>query len=210
MRFMGRWMLCGYSAASLISSMVSAETTASTNTATTASTNTDAPYLRPWTRLGRNVADSFLGWNMALHLTAFAVTPILIATEADMRVHNFWASHQTLEPYSVPGVYLGYALPILTAGSLATYGLVTSSRREVAAASAAVQATVVAVVYQSVLKAFTGRPAPDPYEYTTSAASERFRFGFLRGGLHAAHSSLSESYHGVSESRRGGVGPFRA
>jgi hypothetical protein len=140
--------------------------------------------IQPLTRFGANVADSFTGLNLALHLTAVATTPVVVASDADMTLHNFWVRHQALEPYSLPGVYLGYTLPLLAAGSLAAYGWLGSSRRELAAASAVVQATVVSVVYQSVLKTFTGRPAPDPRLYESHDASRRFRFGLLRGGIH--------------------------
>jgi PAP2 superfamily len=138
----------------------------------------------PLTELGGNVANGFTGWNAALHLTGLAVTPAIIYSGGDTEVHNTLARHQQLEPYSTPGVYIGYALPLAATGGFLAYGLTQDAPREVGAASAVVQAAGIALVYQSTLKAFTGRPPPDPIVYGDNTASRTFRFGLLRGGVH--------------------------
>lgn len=138
----------------------------------------------PLTNIGANTATGFTGWNAALHLSAIALTPAIVQTGADTDAHNYFARHQSLETYTLPGVIAGYALPVVAGGSLLAYGLNQDSEREVAAASSVVQATAIALTYQSLLKAFTGRPAPAPEVYEDDSASQTFRFGFMRGGIH--------------------------
>ncbi len=138
----------------------------------------------PTTGIVQNTLNAFAGFNLALHATGIAATPVLVFSGADTKAHNAFARRATLEPYSVVGVYLGYGLPLLVGGGLATVGFASDSQREIVAASAAIQATALALGYQSVLKAFTGRPAPPSGVQSSNAASEEFRFGFLRGGIH--------------------------
>jgi len=138
----------------------------------------------PLTGLGRNTLECFTGWNAALHLGAIAVTPAIVASGTDTDVHNYLARHQQLERASLPGVIAGYALPLAASGTLLGYGLSQGASREVAGGSAVLQSTAIAVTYQSVLKAFTGRPHPEGIVYEDDGASETFRFGFMRGGVH--------------------------
>jgi hypothetical protein len=52
-----------------------------------------------------------------------------------------------------------------------------------AAGSAVLQSSLFALCYTDSLKALTGRVPPEPVLYDDNAASKRFRFGFLRGGV---------------------------
>jgi hypothetical protein len=84
----------------------------------------------------------------------------------------------------VVGVYLGYGLPLLAGGGLLTAGFVADSQREIVASGAVLQSTLLALGYQSVLKAFTGRRPPPRGAVGNDEASRQFRFGFMRGGIH--------------------------
>jgi hypothetical protein len=114
----------------------------------------------PFTAIGPNAVRSFTGINLALHAAGLLATPLIVATGTDTAVHDTLARHQGLEPYSVVGVYLGYGLPLLAGGGLMTAGFVADSQREIVASSAVLQATLLTLGYQSVLKALTGRPPP--------------------------------------------------
>jgi len=140
--------------------------------------------LNPLTGLPDNVVSGFSGWNLALHLGALAATPLIVGNGADTQVHNFFVEHDAFEPLSYGGVYGGYLLPFALGGTLLGVGLLGDSRRELAASGAVLQATALAFVYQSLLKAVTGRLPPDSMAYPDDAASRGFQFGFLRGGIH--------------------------
>lgn len=140
--------------------------------------------LNPFVGLGESSLGAFTGANLALQLTGLAAAPALVLSGADTRAHNFFAEQTALAPYGTPAVYGIYVLPVALGGSLLAYGLGADSPRALAASSAVLQASLLVVAYQSVLKALTGRPPPDPGHHADDDASRTFRFGFLRGGVH--------------------------
>jgi len=138
----------------------------------------------PLTSLGDNVMAGFSGVNLVLHLSAVSLTPAMVFSGADTELHNVFARQGGLDDYSAIGVYFGYVGPPVLIGTLFAGGLLGDSRRTLAAASAATQALALAVLYNGLLKAVTGRPPPDPVQYGDDSASRTFRFGLLRGGVH--------------------------
>jgi membrane-associated phospholipid phosphatase len=138
----------------------------------------------PFSDILENTAHAFTGWNLALQLVGVASAPIIITSGADTDVHNFMVEHHRLGVASAPAVYGGYLAPFLIGGSLMTWGITKHSQRELAASAAVLQAGLLMLVYQSVLKSVTGRPHPEPVRYDDDSASRTFRFGFMRGGVH--------------------------
>ncbi len=140
--------------------------------------------LNPLSDLGTNSLALFSASRLGWHLSALAFTGAIIQTGLDQRVHNFFATHIGLDSISTPGVYIGYLLPAVLGGGLWVSGLLGHTSELTAVGSAVCQATILAVVYSSFLKAFSGRPAPMPLPYPDKSASAVFRPGFLRGGIH--------------------------
>jgi membrane-associated phospholipid phosphatase len=140
--------------------------------------------LNPFSDILENTAHAFTGWNLALQLAGVASAPIIITSGADTDVHNYVVEHHRLGVVSTPAVYGGYVAPFVIGGSLLAWGVAKHSRRALAASSAVLQAGLLMLVYQSVLKSVTGRPHPEPVRYDDDSASRTFRFGFMRGGLH--------------------------
>jgi hypothetical protein len=153
--------------------------------------------LHPLSGLIENSLHAFTGWNLALQLAGVASAPVIIASGADTGMHNFLVEHRGLGMASAPAVYGGYLLPFALGGSLLTWGLAKHSPRALAASSAVLQASLVMLVYQSLLKAVTGRPPPQAVRYDDDSASRTFRWGFLRGGVHygwpSGHMMLSSA-----------------
>jgi hypothetical protein len=153
--------------------------------------------LNPFSGILENSLRCFEGWNLALQLAGVASAPIIIASGADTGVHNFIVEHERLGIASAPAVYGGYLVPFVLGGSLMTWGLVKRSQRVLAASSAVLQASLVVVVYQSLLKTVTGRPHPEAVHYDDDSASRTFQWGFLRGGIHygwpSGHMMLSSA-----------------
>jgi membrane-associated phospholipid phosphatase len=151
----------------------------------------------PFSGILENSLQAFTGWNLALQLGGVASAPLLIASGADTGVHNFMVEHERLGMASAPAVYGGYLVPFVLGGSLLTWGLAKHSPRALAASSAVLQASLVVLVYQSLLKAVTGRPPPEAMRYDGDSASRTFRWGFLRGGVHygwpSGHMMISAS-----------------
>lgn len=131
-----------------------------------------------------NTANGFTGANLLLHSIGISLAPAIILSGADTSAHNFLARHQRPEPASVFGVYAGYALPIVAGGGLMAAAFIGDSKRELDAANAVLQSTLITLTYQSTLKAFTGRPAPPAGTLDSNADAKHFRFGVLRGGIH--------------------------
>lgn len=145
----------------------------------------DPKRLTPFTSIGDNIIASFSDRNAAVHLAAGLTTIILISTDVDYNVHNYFSENRQYSAWTDPAVGLGYTMPVLLGGGLYLYGK-SSGRSEIAGAGCAVlQASLVTVAYVSLLKAVTGRPNPDPLAFSDMReASRTFRFGFMRGGIH--------------------------
>jgi hypothetical protein len=139
--------------------------------------------LNPFSRIGRSLQRSFWGGNLALHVAGIAVTPLLIASSSDTKVHNFWVEHDRFSPYTVPGVVGGYFAPLLLGTTLAGYALFADAPRATLAANAVLQSLLLSFTYQAILKTVTGRKAPESIHYDDNSASRQFQFGFLRNGI---------------------------
>jgi membrane-associated phospholipid phosphatase len=146
----------------------------------------DSEPLHPATGLGRNLARSFTGPALFLHWAAVASTYALIETDTDYHAQRYFASQRaSLDPHTVPAVWLGYFFPVVLGGGLLAHGYASKNRDTIAAGSAVLQATAITVAYTSVLKATTGRPNPNPEERPdVRSASREFPVGFMRGGIH--------------------------
>lgn len=140
--------------------------------------------IHPFSGLPGNLRTIFSGPRLYWQLSAFAASGVIIGTGFDRTVHNYFVNQRTLDSISTPGVYSGYFLPAGLGAALWGSGLLGRSNDLCAAGSAVLQATILAVSYNSLLKALTGRPAPDPVPYSDSKASRYFRPGFFRGGIH--------------------------
>jgi hypothetical protein len=149
----------------------------------TAETPQPPVRLNPISRIGTSLARSFWGGNLVLHVAGISATPLLIATGADTKVHNFWVEHNGFSPYTVPGVVGGYFAPLLLGVGLAGTSLLVDSPRTTLAANAVLQSLLISFTYQAILKTVTGRKAPDSVHYDNNGASRQFQFGFLRNGI---------------------------
>ena len=143
------------------------------------------PYsVNPFTNLGQNFIDCFTGNNLWYHLGGIAATPAIIYSGIDYKVHNYFADADEFRPVSAAIVAVGTVMPIVLSGGLLVSGLSKNSPKEKAAASAAIQASLISLVYASTLKFFTGRPNPKYTQQKDNSLSKTFRFGFNRGGVY--------------------------
>ncbi len=134
----------------------------------------------------RNTGESFWGYNLLFHAGGVASTYLIIESGADYRVHNYFARNKkTYNAASLPAVYIGYIAPLALGGTIYSIGLFGDDQKSLEAGSAVLQAGLITLCYTSILKAFTGRPNPDPGVYTKgNDRSGEFRWGFMRGGIH--------------------------
>lgn len=143
---------------------------------------------RPWTGLGRNAADSFLGWNSLFHLGAFGVTAVLSPAGVDYEVHRYFFQHDGHSAAGIPGAVLGAVGPLVTIGGLWLAGRRCDDEETLGAAWAVLQASALTLGTVTVLKLVTGRPPPQEdlvpsVAEDVPALSRTFRFGFNRGGI---------------------------
>lgn len=129
----------------------------------------------------KNTKESFTE-NAAWHLSAIGVTPVLVRTGVDAKVHT--AFKETDVNWFLPAVSAGYLLPFISIPMYAE-GNAEKNKRLMGAAVAVAQTSIITLSYVSLLKSFTGRPAPDS-ESSKSAQeqSQEFNFGFLNRGIY--------------------------
>jgi membrane-associated phospholipid phosphatase len=134
--------------------------------------------------IGNNFLHSFKGGNLYMQLSAVAATAILVPTDVDYNVEHFFNTHPQYTGWSNAVNYTGQYLPFIVGGGLLAYAELGRNNEVLGASFAVIQASLIAVVYNSALKAVTGRPGPEWKHYSNmEALSETFRFGFLRGGI---------------------------
>jgi membrane-associated phospholipid phosphatase len=158
--------------------------------ATEAATEAPRPPVQigPFDGLVRHFAGGFAGMNISFQLAAVTATATMSSQDVDLKVHNYFHRHATWGKAAYPFAILGVAGPVALFGGLHVVGRASDDVETVGAAYAVLQATGLTVGYVTVLKFFTGRPAPrDDYIPSVAAdegkLSRTFRAGFYRGGV---------------------------
>jgi hypothetical protein len=142
----------------------------------------------PFDGLARHFVGALAGMNLTFQLAGVAATATMSSQEADLRVHEYFHDHPTWGKVAYPFAILGVAGPVALFGGLHVVGRAHGNPETVGAAYAVLQATGLTLGYVTVLKFFTGRPAPRD-EYVPSVAADEsklsrtFRPGFYRGGV---------------------------
>jgi membrane-associated phospholipid phosphatase len=146
---------------------------------------TDAPVrLTPFSNLGQNIFDSFVGYNTFFHLGALAATMIMVNTGTDYVIYRQFKPWDKTRPYFFPSIITGTSCWLMIAAPMFCYGYFRPNTESLGGAYALFQSTLISIVYATLLKAFTGRPAPEEKWYLNMRReSSVFRFGFLRGGI---------------------------
>ncbi len=146
--------------------------------------NSGPSDLTVFSQLGNNILNSFKGDNLYLHLAGIASTVLIVETNTDYKVNKFFHEHQEFGDIASPITRIGFYLPFVVGGSLYAYGKIRSDDQALGASFAVFQASLISLGYNSLLKAITGRPHPDPGRVEDmEGLSKTFRFGFLRGGV---------------------------
>lgn len=140
--------------------------------------------LKLFGNFGDNILNSFKGNNLYLHLAAVASTCLLVAGNVDYNVEHYFNTHPDYGRYG-RGVFItGEYLPFIAGGSLLIYSGAMRDKETLGASFAVIQASLIELMYNTALKAITGRPGPDWRDHSNmEALSKTFRFGFLRGGV---------------------------
>ena len=142
------------------------------------------PHLTPFSNLGQNIVDSFVGYNTFFHLGGIAATMIMVNSGSDYVIYRQFKHWNRTRPYFFPSVITGTSCWLMIAAPLFFYGYFRPSTEALGGAYALFQSTLISIVYATLLKALTGRPAPEEKWYINMRnESKLFRFGFLRGGI---------------------------
>jgi len=147
-------------------------------------TATAETQITPFTGLGTNTVDSFVGWPTLFHVAAVGATVGIVRSGADQDTASYFREHPTWGHAGLVGNILGYTAP--TVGTAVFYLVGRASHRDetVVAAYAVMQATALTLATVTTLKFVTGRAPPeDEYLDGPRGASRSFRFGFYRGGV---------------------------
>ncbi|HEX2960566.1 MAG TPA: phosphatase PAP2 family protein [Ignavibacteriales bacterium] len=148
------------------------------------SSSVSSSDIRIYSGLGDNIINSFKGNNLYLHLSGIALTALLVTTSSDYYVFKYFNEHPAYGDAARPVIRFAQYFPFVIGGALYAHGKLNSDQEAVAASFAVVQSTALAFVYNSMLKAITGRPHPNWREESDMMSlSKQFRFGFWRGGI---------------------------
>jgi membrane-associated phospholipid phosphatase len=156
--------------------------------AVTAADEAEPVFPSPLAGLGRSLADSFAGPNVAFQMLAIAETATLSTQDIDVQVRDYFHRHPRWGQAVYPVIILGVAGPVALFGGLHSVGHMRDSVETVGAAYAVLQAGALTLGYVTILKFSLGRPAPRD-DYVPSLApdmaklSRTFRPGFDRGGV---------------------------
>ena len=143
-----------------------------------------APDLQLFGNFGNNIINSFKGDNLYLHLAGIASTFLLVSSNTDYKVEKFFNEHEGYGNAARPVIRMGMYFPFVIGGSLYAYGKFNKDNEAVGASFAVLQSSLIAFLYNSLLKAVTGRPHPDwRNNDDMKSLSKTFRFGFMRGGI---------------------------
>ena len=148
-------------------------------------TESAAPVrLTPFSNLGQNIFDSFIGYNTFFHLGALAATMIMVNTDTDYVIYRQFKPWNKAMPYFFPAIITGTSCWLIIAAPLFCYGYFRPDTEALGGAYALIQSTLISIVYATLVKAITGRPAPEEKWYLNMRRESKvFRFGFLRGGI---------------------------
>ncbi len=146
--------------------------------------NNESIKLTPFSGLGCNIFNSFIGPTTLLHLGGVAATVMMVYEDWDYRIYQAMKKWDRAKPYFLPSIYTGTACWLMISAPLFFYGYFSHDDESLGAAYAILQSTMISIVYATILKALTGRPAPDEKWYRDMRHMSRiFRFGFLRGSV---------------------------
>ena len=170
--------------------LVSVVTSAAAYSQPTATTPTPAaspsdraptkPQLTLTWHLAEHVKESYSGWNSLAHIGAVGATYLLIESGVDADVQAWSARrNETLSIVaSVPALIGGFFVPV----AVPLYMMRSDATRN--GGMAAQQAVFVSFTVTTLLKALTGRSAPDAETpRDVDKRSRHFRYGFLLGGI---------------------------
>jgi membrane-associated phospholipid phosphatase len=142
------------------------------------------PDLNLFGNFGNNILDSFKGKNIYFHLAAIGFTYILVYSNMDYYVENFFNENAEYGKYVRPVVYSGMFIPFVVGGGLFADAKIQNNNETLGASFAVLQASLIEFLYNSTLKAITGRSNPDWRDNSDmDSLSKTFQFGFLRGGI---------------------------
>ncbi len=146
--------------------------------------NPAPPNLTLFSNFGNNILNSFKGSNLYLHLAAVASTALLVNTNVDYHVEHYFNQHEALGNLASPIIHIGTLFPFIISGSLYAYGKFKPDNQALGASFAVLQSSLIAFLYNSLLKAITGRAHPDwRHNNEMKSLSKTFKFGFMRGGI---------------------------
>ena len=170
----------GTSPASLVKRPVKSEMILSKS----ALSNTAGTSINLFGNIGNNFLDSFKGNNLYYHLAAIASTALIVNSNIDYNVESYFNQHEEFGKWGRPVIFTGMFLPFIAGGSLFAYSKIKNDDETLGASYAVFQASLLELLYNSTLKAITGRPGPNwRNNKDMESLSKTFRFGFLRGGI---------------------------
>jgi membrane-associated phospholipid phosphatase len=138
--------------------------------------------LSPFTDFGKNAKESFTE-NIPFHVAAVVLTPALIYSGADAKVHTALKGGNNDYLYK-PTELVGYMAPFIFPIPAYIAGKLLKSERTQGLGFALFQSTIITFSTISFLKAFTGRPPPDvESDRSIQRQARDYNFGLLRRGI---------------------------
>lgn len=117
-------------------------------------------------------------------MAGIASIAVIASTDIDYHVHKYFIELEEYDNLSRPIIRFAQYFSFVIGGSLFAYGKLNNDKEAVGASYAVLQSTIIALGYNTLLKAITGRPNPNwRSNEDMREQSKTFRFGFLHGGV---------------------------
>lgn len=138
----------------------------------------------PFTHLPQHFLQSFYGYKLAFQISAVGSTAFFIGTGADGNIYSSYTSGQS-DGLAAPAYWIGFLMAPVVGGAMYLVSEKNGDNDLYLASMAGLQAAVIALGYTTLIKFFTGRPAPGEFSALDVYEQSRYwRPGFGRGGVY--------------------------
>jgi membrane-associated phospholipid phosphatase len=134
-------------------------------------------------KFGKNIIDSFRGYNLIFHLLAIAGTYIIVVSGFDWKYFQFFRG-SNLSYILFSAAAIGGIAPVLVPIAIIIFGKIHRKFELLNTGYALGQAAILGLLISSFYKMFTGRVHPDLiYQASSFDISGIFQFGLFDGGI---------------------------
>ncbi len=132
-------------------------------------------------KFGRNILDSFKGYNFLFHLLAILLTYLLVVSNFDWKYYSYLRGSY-IYYFAFAAAAVGAIIPFIAPSCAFIFGKIQKDKKLFNAGFALTQSAMLGLFISSFYKMLTGRAHPEIIQ-TFSDVTHIFKFGLMRGGI---------------------------